>query len=155
MVRRMLVFCGTQYSLVLVTGYTWQLRSCRLVVSLRGTQYSPVLDTGYTSQLGSYRLVVSLLWINGISTLVCLVKLLLVPKIWYEAIPEIPSHTIPMWYDHLEWYDFRINIPYHMVLLGKADTIPFGMIVWNGMALESTYHTIWYECLEWIPYHMV
>ena len=71
-------------------------------------------------------------------------QIIIGPKIWYEAIPEIPYHTIPMWYDHLEWYDFRINIPYHMVLLGKADTIPFGMIVWK-----------WYGFGVHIPYHMV
>ena len=42
-----------------------------------------------------------------------------------------------------------------MVWLWSPHTIPYGMSVWNGMALESTYHTLWYDCMEWLPYHMV
>ena len=56
-------------------------------------------------------------------------------------------HT--MWYDCMEmvWLWNPHTIPYGMV--SGMVTIPYGMSVWNGIALESTYHTIWYECMEW------
>ena len=65
-----------------------------------------------------------------------------------------------LWYAWSNYYWYQ---RYGMRLYQRSHTIPYpcGMIIWNGMTLELTYHTIWYECMEWygfgihISYHMV
>ena len=61
------------------------------------------------------------------------------------------SHTIPYPCGMIIWNGMTLELTYHTIWYYSERQIPYHL-VWlygNGMALESTYHTIWYECMEW------